>query len=580
MKVKVKLDQKTIQEFLLQNVEKIVLGIVVLVALTMLYFAFTKVERFGRTPEQLQQAVRTGRDEINRTPPKSGLVISNYLNQSERSRVHAVEEEPYMPIALWDPPIFSKRPLRDVPPLFGVQKLRVAAGTGTFRSTSEGSSATPRRRSGAAAAAQTADRGSVRAQRWVVVTGLVPVEKQETAYLETFKPTDSYDPERDHPVYRSYLVERVEVADATEAAEPDWTKAITIASDKALQAAKKDGMVTSDDVVAREYIDPKFTFPLGPRIGHKWGPEVAHEKKIPLQSGDDRDRDARTPDGMPGRPGDGFSGPMGAMNPGRMPSVDADQSTSDDAQPNRREAADAKRAPTYQLFRFFDYSVEPNKQYAYRVRMVLRNPNYKVKISLLKKPELANDRELKTNWSEASPVVLVPRDTRILASSVSPSVRITVEPSCKILIAKWLLNKGIEAFVEKAKISRGQLADFSNETFHPSGAEGSHEIQVDYITGAIVVDFRGGDRLPGPRNSALNSAGEILVLDPDGNLVVHNELDDAPAYDDLNSAKDETPRDEPGPGGAIRMPGFPGGPHGLDMFEDNQAPKKRPAAKK
>ncbi len=65
----------------------------------------------------------------------------------------------------------------------------------------------------------------VRGQRWIVVTGLVPVEKQELAYSEAFKSAVNYDANKDYPEYSDYQVERVEVASPGEAADPDWKDA-------------------------------------------------------------------------------------------------------------------------------------------------------------------------------------------------------------------------------------------------------------------------------------------------------------------------------------------------------------------
>ena len=74
MKLKLKFDQKAIQEFLLQNVEKISLGIVVCLFLFMVYSAVRRVDRYSKTPDEVVKAVRRGQDEIARTPPDSTLM--------------------------------------------------------------------------------------------------------------------------------------------------------------------------------------------------------------------------------------------------------------------------------------------------------------------------------------------------------------------------------------------------------------------------------------------------------------------------------------------------------------------------
>ncbi len=60
----------------------------------------------------------------------------------------------------------------------------------------------------------------------------------------------------------------------------------------------------------------------------------------------------------------------------------------------------------------------------------------------------------------------------------------------------------------------------------------------------IAIDFRGGERLATRQGNSLKleSAGEMLLLDPVGTLIVRNELDDLPAYDKLTEAEREAAR--------------------------------------
>ena len=175
---------------------------------------------------------------------------------------------------------------------------------------------------------------------------------------------------------------------------------------------------------------------------------------------------------------------------------------------------DESRPPKYLLFRFFDFSVQPGKQYVYRVRLALQNPNREVKGSLLKNPEVAKETYLKTNWSDPSPVISVPRNTRILAASVKPA-RGSIEPSGKIRIAKWVQRKGIEVS-EEFSVKRGDVANFSDVTIRPAGttvgggrtrmgelgggatmAAAGGAFKVNFLTGSTIVDVRGGEHLPG-----------------------------------------------------------------------------------
>lgn len=612
MKLKLNLDKKTIQDFLLQNVEKIVLGLIVVVMLLMLYSAWTGAGRFERTPEQLLQAVDNGKKEIERTPADSAeLVVADYASQATQSRAE-VAVKPYSHTVLWDKPLFDKRPLRDAPPLFAVQKLRGASGVGAFRTVAVAAArpAAARRtgRAGADAAAPAATtRGdTLSGQRWIVVTGLVPIERQETAYTEAFKQSVFYDPQRDYPAYLGYWVERVEVSSAGDEANPNWDKATKFMSKQAINGALETWSATaSKEVVAGKYLDDTLAFPLGPLVNQTWGPDVAHEPEIPVRKGAEREmgmggmgmgegelRGNRARTGQRAMmPGPMMDGGRGAARGDQMAEDTpfADTPTDDKqtrrAQAELKEDADEDKTLSYKLFRFFDFTVEPGKQYMYRVCLGLANPNRGLKTSLLKKPELAEEKFLKTKWSEPSPVLAVARDTRILAVSVTPA-RSSIDSTSTILVTKWLKTKGIEAFVEKSKIGRGQLCDFPKEEFRPpaarrgrmgdgdmGGATSRSKITVDFITGATMVDLRGGERLG--RKGV--SAGEVLVLDSNGNLFVRNELDDYPTYEQLTGAGAE-PAVEEGRGGLDGMmrppmmgPGMPGMPGmGLDAIPEDR----------
>ena len=104
---------------------------------------------------------------------------------------------------------------------------------------------------------------------------------------------------------------------------------------------------------------------------------------------------------------------------------------------------------------------------------------------------------------------------------------------------------------------------------------------VDYVTHAIALDFRGGERLHGRKSSSLGLAapGEILILDSDGTLAVHDELDDKPACDQITGAEDAeaTAGADAAPTGV--RPGTAGRGAFDKMFNRDGAPKKRSSSR-
>ena len=137
--------------------------------------------------------------------------------------------------------------------------------------------------------------------------------------------------------------------------------------------------------------------------------------------------------------------------------------------------------------------MEPNKQYVYRVCLALGNPNQGVKPAFLKKPELAKETYLKTKWSEPSPVIAVPRDTRILLVSVKPP-RAGGEPTGEILITKWVEQTGVEVFIKESPIVRGQVLNFPDRTGKTIGGSAARQPDTrrGLMGGPMGLEMLGG----------------------------------------------------------------------------------------
>ncbi len=682
MKVKVKLNVKTLQELLLQNVEKIGLGVVALIFLLMVYSAFNKVDRYDRTPEQLIQAVRQGEKTIEGTPPETDLKVQDYASRAERSRI-PIKEKDYVTGNRWDPEIFQKKPLRDAPPLLAAHELRGKADVGAFQmitTLEENAAALPGGANpigegmfpGGLRPTMTGSANEVRGQRWIVLTALVPIEKQELAFIEAFRSSKFFDLQNDVPRYLGYWIERVEVAGPSETANIDWKKARKIQSSKAMkEAMSKWAQSGGTEVVEQKYLHERLVFPLAPLVGSQWNENVAHPDEIPILSTGVTGMDMGMGMGMPGGRGvmggefpggmgrfggmPGRMGPRGLGRPGGMPNAEDDPFNTERNNPLGTDIADAERIaeqnkpPSNLLLRFFDFNVEPGKHYVYRARLGLHNPNYKLKTTLLNNPTLADKYCLKTKWSDPSSVVSVPRDTRVLAVSVSPG-RANRDPTGRVMLAKWVQRRGFLAH-DEFSVERGQTINFPDKKFrrvedgnrmrgamgammppNQMGLEGlggmppgagrppaarretgrrneprdprrkprgmkdmmrhpempfgemgrmptpmaaGTEWLVNYYSKAIAIDFRGGENLSGRRGSGLTSLGEILLLDAEGNLVVHNELDDRPDRDKITAASEAT---SPAAGGTLQNP-VPNMPHprgALDKLFQPGPTRKKP----
>jgi hypothetical protein len=733
MKVKVKFDLKAIQAFLLQNVEKIGLAVVVCIFFFMVYSAVTGGPSFQKTPAQLNQAIEQGKRKLRETDPNQVLIELTGLDRDAYNQTYAegygkktgdeyiaraaqsqspIAEKPYVLNRPIDEPLVETRGLRPQPPLLAAKDLCGKAELGAVQETQEIKPADPAAADPDKPAGQ--DPGAAgpgmgmgpmaggaltKGERWIVLTALVPIEKQTQAYNEVYKATQGHDATRDVPAYRGYYVERVEVASPAEAANPDWKNAKSWNSVKAVREAARKWQ-SGVEVVATEYLHERLVFPLPPLMGRPWGDSVGHPPEIPIQKfgamgpgmgpigpGMGPLEPGMGPGMRPGmRPGMGPGmrpgmGPGGLRGPGSG-AAPSKEDPFDNGNPGGPDAGagavnDLPKAPDYLLLRFFDFTVEPGKQYVYRVQLALENPNFGLKAAWLKDPKMADDVNVMSPWSDPSPAISVPRETRALLASVKPAGR---EPTATVLVAKWSENEGKELHKEFSQVGRGQILNFPKVKVKSTGAPGGmpgmgmpgmgmpgmgmggvvpgispepgaggaaggppdrtrpgdnrrpargrgnnpdggagaapggggrnppagnrgrggrqpggmppdpmggmmpgdpnmgrpmpppdagNEIEVDFVTDMTAIDFRGGERLVSKHGNfiELRAAGEMLLLDSDGSLVVRNDLEDQTDREELT--KPDANAAIPGAANPINPMGG-----GLGDLEPPKAPKR------
>ncbi len=558
-KVKLNLDKKAVQQFFLQHTEKIVLSAMVVCFGLIVYQALAR-EAFDQTPQKLNDAADSAGKHIEQTPwnkPPDPPVFSVDWRD--------VEVGLYLHKANWIPSRDEPGP-PGWPIFFPVEGLRGVAGVGAFQLRPPG-------QPGPAATPARGNRQERVGQRWVVLTGLVPYQRQLDEYVDTFRRAQRRLPQRAVPDYIYYRVERAEVTGHTATSNLQWTR---FNLKKEMAFANEWAVSRPMDVVDDRYLDrgKKLVFPLGPLVrsqenthtggGSKssaWDghPEVAYPDEIPLRVPVDRSAVHRP------------AAPAAADGPDLPDGLDIDLPDYPRKTVQAVVEPDRDKEPTVRLFRFFDFTAQPGKSYVYRVRLMLTNPHYGVPDRHLHEDVLADKKATsergwqgkETPWSEPTEIVYVPRDDRLLAVSVTPPSpsRPAAEPTGKVLAVLWVKQSGETAY-EEFDVDRGKVMNFPGRTFPPSTAtsrplraarepapHGPREAArrntgnstlVDYLTEAIVLDLR-ASRLPGKEKEI--GPGEILLWDMDGNLVVRNEVDDRPEYDKYTSL----PVDDRGP---------------------------------
>ena len=363
MKVKLAIDKTAIRDFFFDHVEKIVFGAVLLGVAAIVDGAVVGGEKIDKEPRQLAAKADEAKNKIEQ--PRVLDIKATDVDKIAATSREPVAECLYVPSKPWTPSLRGSEQPRGVPPVLAVEGLCVAAEMGVFQVLTEEQkkAAAEREREPKKATPGGGDDqpegnllggggmpgnsmgNDLRGYRWAVLTGLVPVQKQNRAYVDAFR--DSKHMDNDFPLDVGYLVERIEVTSPAEAKNPDWTdkkKVVEFNSGVKMSDAAKDWQSQQQEVVESKYIDPRLTFPLGPWLDGTWSRNVAHEPEIPFLSPDamaaagaavaseetkpaeEGDAfDDRTPELMPGRGGMAMGpggGPRGepmvpAPSPGR-----------------------------------------------------------------------------------------------------------------------------------------------------------------------------------------------------------------------------------------------------------------------
>ena len=136
----------------------------------------------------------------------------DYIEEAEKIaefNKQGISVKPYECDVALDKPLFGQRGKRGQPELFDVEELRIAADFGDISSCRSIIRGRPRCPASAVGRpdtmqARVAGNAAVRGKHWVVITGLVPVEKQANAYRKAFGDSVAYDPANDVPTYADY----------------------------------------------------------------------------------------------------------------------------------------------------------------------------------------------------------------------------------------------------------------------------------------------------------------------------------------------------------------------------------------
>lgn len=619
---------KTIPALCIAHVEK---GVAALAVVLLLFGAYKAVTHEGAplTPDQLSQAATSARNHIDEIEVSAQDVIEDTEAEVEVDGVKVVQPPPEeidrkvvpedfgdgpsgdgLPL---DPEIFKKPTKRTTPAILPIYDLVARPGIGAIMMNEDADAGMPTY-AGAeyGYSMESYDDGGMGAggpggpekagRRWMCITGLIPFKEQLRAYFEVFDSVE-HRTQYDMPEYYSFVLERAEADDVDPATgEPNW-ETIDIGRmvyrDECARWAGKGPMLISGlhrpkmwqprprGQTSLGSVRPMpMAMPLPPVVGKDFGTEITHPS-IPLLSDAQLEQARTLMDERKRNPrertiSDVFGGAGGGYGEDEYGGGDEMYYAEEGYGAGDYSASmygGARKPPEIenQLFRFFDFSVEPGKAYVYRVKVMLVNPNFEVPDEYLEDPALALQETLEAEWSDPSEPTAMPLDSRVLVASVkAPTSDPTASPKGNLCCVYFDMDRAMESSYIGENIVRGAVANYSSKPIYvarqrsmmasseygageyggdygeygeygggygpgmgrPTGPQTGQDVRpdepvetsLDYITNVCVLDMLGGEKTPGKSDDDMNTPGRMLLMSPTGQLAVQSEFDDVEQY--------------------------------------------------
>ncbi len=578
-----------IKSFFVQHVEKILL-VSIIPAAGFIAYQGTTFKLLPWQPDDLKSLADRAETHVKTSEHMAvdeGIELTRY-NERATWIKYGVQEELYLTPTPWMPSLFPEKYPRGIVELYAVSELKAASGLGAVSvgaplevlqvirpdlyekaTTPTTGTATTTGGGGSTGSGTT---GLRTGERWAVITGLIPVQRQLEAYVSAYSNSVAPDPLRDTPYYFTYDVERAEVVPGRGLSNLRWEKI-----DVEDQTRRKQELWGSS--LGMDPVDPTYMAPITgvpgslpmsyflPPVNRKFGEEVAHSPDVPLltdsqtellrqteelqqrminryfQGGLQRTTGPIDPFGRSTSGGGNAGGGLvrGQMlGRGQMPGAELeDEDTLDPI------------VVTHYLYRFLDFSVQPGKTYRYRVRLGLANPNFGLLPTQVLEENLTTEPVLYSEYCDPSNLVTIPMDSRILATNVTATADKIAEPVASVLAVYFDMLNGSEWYVAQERVLRGATINFKNREVvnpelenrtatrttgttatppprrRPRGAaveEDPSKRNVDLISDVCVLDMQGGRLLNKVDRKApdLRSPSKLLVLEPSGNMVIRS----------------------------------------------------------
>jgi hypothetical protein len=226
--------------------------------------------------------------------------------------------------------------------------------------------------------------------------------------------------------------------------------------------------------------------------------------------------------------GGGASGPGASSAGGGIIGQRGQRQTQPGAKAQTPAAPPVQRSKveTVQL-RFVDYTVEPEHTYQYRLKIVVRNPNYG-RLDVINEDVRADEELSSDEWSEPTPLIHVPPDVEYYVLD-----RVRIRDEAKLQVHVWPIELGDWQYWDFNSVKPGDPIGTRVRGEYPLvGWDDPPKIKktdFDFTTNDLLLDVRGGDRpftfeIDGsPITFTERLPTEIFIVDRLGDLAVRND---------------------------------------------------------
>jgi hypothetical protein len=415
---------------------------------------------------------------------------------------------------------------------------------------------------------------------YVLVTGLIPIAKQQEEYDRRFSTASLRDAMLDTASWSNYRLEKTEILPGT---AEKWTPV-----DMKIVARRYAGdwagiqpepllpqLLLPAEVERRDPVQSPLPFciPMPQLADGSWGFNALHPWFIDFLQRDAAARKAQAEAEAEKAAANTnvFGGATGTLPPGGFGPMGPDGSgMTPDMMPGMVPGADGQgfQGPEYRLFRFIDFSVVPGRTYRYRVKTVCWNPNLNMPSRHLIDAAVAKQPTLESPDSNATSPVVVPDGTRML---VQPQKKQELKRLRPGTVATMILGEkpnGGSFALRSLLIEAGGIANVD-----PSqNKRGDPRSRGDAIvTDRVLLDVRGRleDRTE-TRTAKLTPPPEpleMIFLRPDGTFEIATSAD---SQNDIDRYQFTLPADDAGAAaGAGQQPAA-----GESPFGNPFAPKR------